>query len=97
MERPSGVVWLVWLWGVMWVCCRLAATLLPACRLLSRVVRGRGPLDLAPTWSSGWSGRGRFGDRGVSMSASSIAARAAAAREGGGARSMTLSVLLIVL
>ena len=33
-----------------------------------------------------------LGDSGVSIKASSIAARAAVAREGGGARSMTLSV-----
>ena len=38
---------------------------------------------------SSW--RGRFGDSGVSVSSSSIMARAAAARAGGGARSMTLS------
>ena len=62
---------------------------------LFSVVRGRGPLALVPTWLGGGHGsswRGRFGDSGVSMKPSSIAARAAAAREGGGARSMTLSV-----
>ena len=50
------------------------------------------------TWLGGSSSRGRFGDMGVSVSASSIAARAAAGSERGrvGARSMTLSVLLIV-
>eukprot|EP00967_Tisochrysis_lutea_P006923 scaffold8287_cov36-Tisochrysis_lutea.AAC.4 len=39
----------------------------------------------------GSSWRGRFGDSGMSMKPSSIAARAATARAGGGARSMTLS------
>ena len=70
----------------------LATASMQAVVSLFSVVRGRGPLALAPTWSGGSYWRGRFGDRGVFMSASSIAARAAAAREGGGARSMTLSV-----
>ena len=46
----------------------------------------------APTWLGGSSWRGRFGDIGVFIRTSSSAARAAAAVEGGGARSMTLSL-----
>ena len=91
MERPTGMVCLVWLWVVVCVCSILSTSMLVVLSLFS-VVRGRGPLAPVLTWLGGSSWRGRFGDNGVSMNASSIAARAAAARAGGGARSMTLSL-----
>ena len=87
-----GVMWLVWLWDVVvCVCCMLSTSMQVVFSPFS-MVRGRGPLALVPTWLGGSSWRGRFGDSGVSMKASSIAARAAAARAGGSARSMILSV-----
>ena len=67
------------------MCCNMAAYMVGLVLLFG--VFGA----LVPTWLGGSSWRGRFGDSGVSISTSSITARAAAAGEGSGARSMTLS------
>ena len=68
---------------------RAAAFLLPsmaASRTLFVVMLGRGGAVPVPTWLGGSSWRGRFGDIGVSIRASSIAARAAVASSEGGRR-----------
>ena len=61
-------------------------------------VRGRGEVALVLTWLGGSSWRGRFGDgdSGVSISTPSISARAAAAWEGSGARSMHDHISLLI-
>ena len=96
MERPTGVVCLVWLCGVACVCCMLSASMQVVLSLFM-LLRGRGPLAPVPTWLGGSSWRGRFGDSGVSAKASSIAASEGRGSEGGGRRALHDPISLLIV